>query len=274
MKDRSKLIDLALVFAATFVIALAVWPKTTPRLVVRCNTVDKGWQTYSIAVDDPSLNELQQKVHRWNVPESDPQYVTAKWQKELAEFYQQCEQPRADNPDVDAPSAAANTPATATLSDSVTTASFDQPSKPIESESESGTGDDLQTADDDTADDVKLVGFDQSRTMEESAASPSDTNYWATVQQSAEATMQAALSHQSVPVVFQQVTPSVWPQLAFHFAFLIALVAACGYKQWNLCVPTRDNAPLKEQPIAVLARLGTFGGFVLLAMLSAASMWL
>ena len=86
MRDRSAQVDLALAFAATFVITLSIWPMSAPRQVVRCNADGQTWKTFSIALDDPNLQALKDKAERWSTPELHPRYVTAKWQKEVAEF--------------------------------------------------------------------------------------------------------------------------------------------------------------------------------------------
>lgn len=250
MRDRSTLIDLALAFAATFVITLALWPKATPRQVVRCNTAEAGWKTYSIAIDDPSLDDLRQQVHRWNTPEADSNYASAKWQKEVAEFYEQCKpcEP-ADDQNTGSEPSDKDGPATATISDTVLRVSFEMPVATHRNP--------VQTA-------VYLE-----------SPSPSDTNYWASVKASAAASMKAVEDRSlNAPVIFEHVTPAGWPQLAFHFAFLFGVAAACGYMHWLKIAPIQRGTAFSDQPLRALARIGTFTGLICLAMLSSIAVWI
>nr|WP_201723869.1 hypothetical protein [Rhodopirellula sp. SM50] len=262
MRDRSNIVDLALAFAATFVITLAVWPRESPRQIVRCHLTDQGWKTYSIAIDDPSLDELKRKVRTWSMPESHPEYVTAKWQKEVAEFYEKSQPARAQNDSVPRPVKRADRrPMTATISDTVTTASY---------ETEIGDPTDViqQAAYAEPIESIDAIA-------EQPETSPVDAKYWSTVKASAVASMEAVQQRSAnVPVVFEQVTPASWPQLAFHFAFLLGIAAACGYMHWLRHAPLRTGTSFGEQPIGVLARIGTFSGAIVVAMLSAAAVWL
>ncbi|KAA5540649.1 hypothetical protein FYK55_19845 [Roseiconus nitratireducens] len=260
MKDRSTLVDLLLAFAAVYVLTLACWPKSKPRQIVRCQisspqSSGPQWRTYSLAIDDPQLKQLHQKLDQWNSLESDPGYVTAKWQKELAEFYAQGKRrPHAS------PTAGGDGPTATTRSDSIATASYelDAPDA-LATESPS----DLQPIDPDEVDAVSDV------------PSPSDADYWSSVKASAEQLMRTVASKKShAPIVFERVTPAARPQLAYHIAFLLGLASACGYMHWmNLC-PTRRERPLSEQTVSVLVRLGTFGGMIVLAMIGSVVVWL
>lgn len=253
MKDRSTLIDLALAFAATFVITLALWPQTTPRQVVRCNTTEAGWKTYSIPIDDPSLDELKEKIHRWKTPEISSTYAAAKWQKEVAEFYENCKPCNADSDQEPCcEPTKEHAPTTASISDTVITASYEMP---IESD---------HSADHSA---VQTVAYLE-------AASPSDANYWATVRASAEASIKAAEERSmNVPVVFEKITSAGWPQLAFHFAFLFGIAAACGYMHWLKLAPIKRELAFHHQPLRTLARIGTFSGLICFAMISAIAVW-
>ncbi|QDV43373.1 hypothetical protein Enr13x_32290 [Stieleria neptunia] len=258
MRDRSNIVDLALAFAATFVITLAVWPRDAPRQIVRCQLSDQGWKTYSIAIDDPSLDELKRKVRTWSMPESHPEYVTAKWQKEVAEFYEKSRPSRGKNDSVPRPvKRQTRRPMTATISDTVTTASY-----------EMEIGDPAET--------IQQAAYAEplDPITDQPETSPVDTNYWSTVKASAVASMEAVKARSAnVPVVFEKVTPASWPQLAFHFAFLLGIAAACGYMHWLRHAPLRDGTSFGEQPIGVLARIGTFCGAIVVAMLSAVAVW-
>ncbi|QDV82756.1 hypothetical protein [Stieleria magnilauensis] len=259
MRDRSNIVDLALAFAATFVITLAVWPRDAPRQIVRCHLTDHGWKTYSIAIDDPSLDELKRKVRTWSKPESHPEYVTAKWQKEVAEFYEKSQPARTQDGAVPRPVKRADRrPMTATISDTVTTASY-------------------ETEIDEPADVIQQAAYAEpiEPIAEQPETSPTDAKYWSTVKASAVASMEAVEERSAnVPVVFEKVAPASWPQLAFHFAFLLGIAAACGYMHWLRHAPLRTGASFGEQPVGVLARIGTFSGAIVVAMLSAVAVWL
>ncbi|MEL7338231.1 MAG: hypothetical protein AAFN70_18720 [Planctomycetota bacterium] len=235
MKDRATLVDLGLAFAAVFVTTLAIWPRTEESQLVRYHLGDDQWETYRIATSDPTLRSLQTKVERIQTPEAYPSYAAAKWRKSLAEFYTQ-------------------TPTTASLSDQVATASFE-----VAPEKE-------QTASVDQAD------FTVS---EANVASPSDTNYWESVKSSAEQSM-AAVEHRAAitPIVFGDVVSPTWPTHAFHFAFLLGIGAACGYMHWRRTVPVLPNASLSDQPVPVLARMGTFAGLIAFAMICSIAVWM
>ena len=258
MRDRSTLIDLALVFAATSVITLAFWPKTTPRQIVRCNSPEQGWKTYSIAINDPSLVELKKKVLRWKTPEFNSRYATAKWQKEVAEFYQDCkpcisterEETTSDPDQNDAPT-------TATISDTVTRASYEVP------ENAKSNG-------------VRSVAYIESAESGlDVESSPSDEIYWSTVKASAEASIKAVEQRSAnVPVVFETITSAGWPQLAFHFAFLAGISSACGYMHWMRFAPTRRGKSFREQSPQTLARIGTFCAVTCFALISSIAVWI
>ncbi|QEF99727.1 hypothetical protein Mal15_37930 [Stieleria maiorica] len=271
MRDRSNIVDLVLAFAATFVITLALWPRDAPRQIVRCNTADQGWKTYSIAINDPSLDDLKQKLRRWATPESHPAYVTAKWQKEVAEFYENSQPAAAEAKPIPRPvKRASRSPMTATISDTVTTASYEtelevpkqavqmaayvQPvTSPVDAPAEQPTASATATA----------------------TKPADDSTYWSTVKASAVASMELVEARTaSAPIVFDTVTPASWPQLAFHFAFLFGIAAACGYMHWLALAPLLKNTSFDQQPGGVLARIGTFSGVIALAMISAIAVWI
>lgn len=281
MKDRSTSIDLLLSFAAIFVITLALWPRSGPRQIVKMRD-DKGtWKTYSFDIKDPNLETLREKVQEWTNLDGDPEYVAAKWQLELSEFYAQAENAkRKPNGETESPgqppsnvallhledsdlgSALPPTtlpPTTATLSDSVATVSFEQPS------SEEG---ELEQAEFHASEEEDLA-------VGGALPSPSDANYWATVKEAATAKMTEIESRRSdVPISFENVTASASPQLAFHFAFLLGIGAACGYMHWLKHVPAEKAVPLEKQPLKVLARAGTFTGLIAFAMITAIAVWI
>lgn len=275
MRDRSTHVDLALAFAATFVITLALWPRTTPRQIVRCNSAESGWKTYSIDVDDPSLAKLKQQIDQWKTPESHPAYVTAKWQKEVAEFYENCKPcepsvaPSSGAPAKEAQRRSLTVPLTATISDTVIIASY-------ETNDQAATGAVQPAAFVEPAESTVAVTESEAQADDDAPiASPSDANYWSTVKASAAQSMATIEARSAnVPVVFEGTVPSTWPQLAFHCAFLFGIAAACGYMHWILLAPIRRGVPFRDQPNGVLARIGTFGGVIVLALISSVVVWI
>lgn len=260
MKVRSTTIDLLLVFAAAFVITLSWWPKEQPRQLVRCNAPETGWETYSIALDDPRLADLQQRLDEWTKLESDSSFMAAQWEKETAEFYlkESAAENTSDASEIATEKQEAakptNEPAIVQFSDTIATASYETPVldlPPTEPALE---------------------------TTESLAVKPeptSDREHWQSVLDKANSTIAAAKQTKAKPpVVIQGQTGAGWPQLAFHFAFLIGICSACAYMHWNKRAPIRRGMEFRDQPMAVLARLGTYGGVVCLAMLSALAIWI
>lgn len=279
MKDRSTLIDLTLAFAAVFVITLALWPRSEPRQVIRLREENGEWATYSLPANDPNLEPLQEKVRRLTEIESDPAYTAAKWQLDLVSHYEKSRQHESGG-ESDQPSAElseepideatvalmhlddANS-TTAKISDSVATVSFEQPE---ESLSKSGSSNDAIEQTQSEQEDIDAAI---------SSPSPSDLNYWAEVRSAAEARISELESRRAdVPVVFESKLAPRSPQLAFHFAFLLGIAAACGYMHWLKRMPTTTTKQLAEQPLGVLARIGTFTGVIVLALFSAIAVWI
>jgi len=273
MNDRSHLLDLVLVFAATFVITLAFWPRSTPRQILRCQTSDGQWRTFSIAAGDPRLKQLRMDLEQYQTLESDREYVLAKWQKELAEFY-------LGTPAVDRNASAAarvtrrsddsiklarpaTAPATVVLSDNVATASFD--------ESDPGSSRDVAQVSAETVP-AESVGADAAE--DATVHSPSDADYWHRVCESADAVLAAKRDRiAQPPVVMQRMLPATVPSLAFHFAFLFGLAAACGYMHWVRRTPMHPGKQLDVQPVPVVARIGVFAGWITFAVFSCVAVW-
>lgn len=280
MKDRSQTIDLLLVFAAAFVITLSWWPKDKPRQVVRCNTPQTGWGTYSIALDDPSLADLQQRLDEWSKLESDSSFLAAKWEKETAEFYladsQQLTSKPAVGPAPKEDGIGAVTlvgPATIQLSDTIATASYETPiinlpPSDVEVDPESGS----QTTDNFA---LPTHAGDEIASKPESDQSASDREHWQNVLAKANSVIASTKkSKANPPVVIEGRTGAGWPPLAFHLAFLLGICGACGYMHWNKRAPLRRGMEFRDQPTTVLARIGTYCGVVGLAMLSALAIWI
>lgn len=258
-KDRANKIDLLLMFAATFAITVAFWPRNAPLQVVKCLDMDSTWKTYSIAVDDPALESLRHRLDQWKRPELDPAYASAKWRKELADRYREeavQSHQAASVQEIPAEPVAPPQPTTARLSDTVTFASYEQE---IEEEPESA---------------VRLAAH-QSESEPPAVSSPSDTDYWEQVSREADAEMRRAEEARAEPpIVFGARLPAPLPKRAFHAAFLFGILGACVYMHWLVRFPSRANTALRNQPISVLARLTAFTATNLFALISSAVVWL
>ncbi|MEL6109117.1 MAG: hypothetical protein AAFU85_24180 [Planctomycetota bacterium] len=259
-KDRANKIDLLLMFAATFAITVAFWPRNAPLQVVKCLDKNATWQTYSIAIDDPALDTLRHRLDQWKRPELDPAYAAAKWRKELAERYRDEAAPsqQADSvPPIPAEPIVQAAPTTARLSDTVTFASYEQE---ISQASEAGA--------------VQLASL-ESESEPPAVSSPSDRDYWEQVSREAEAEMRAAEEARAEPpIVFGARLPAMLPERAFHAAFLFGILAACVYMHWLVQSPYKANSSLRRQPLAVIARLAVFASTILFAFVSSAVIWL
>jgi len=286
MKDRSVQVDLMLVFAATFVITLAFWPRQQPRQVLHCRAETSQWKTYSIPAADPSLVKIESLLYRWRTPEFDRRYVTAKWQLEVAKFYQQSasEVGAADTAAHRLPRSRSDA-ASFQLSDSVAAVSFDLPAEsdndadasaaPAEAGVRSAGY--LQPSSAAPSDPVPhaLPGGDSSAEHSAATGNGFDHPYWAAVIEQAERSIEATLRRiENTPVVMGEVRRAGWPSLAFHVALLIGLAAACGYMHWLRVAPLDSSTPFKGQRTAVLARLGTYGGLVGFSMVCLITLWI
>ncbi|WP_436715180.1 hypothetical protein U8335_21215 [Roseiconus lacunae] len=365
MKDRSRLLDQSLVFSATFVIVLGLWPSQAKRQILRCHATKStpatseaagklAWTTYSMPVDHPSLPNLKALVEQWQTPENDPVYVTAKWRKQVAEFYEKSAADQSgtagdtrdrvgndtksapvSSPRKGAPTRRSGGPTTASISDNVITASYeidvDEIDVAIETDSEAGVrASDIRPIDEDaiasssdlTA--ISAVAMANSRELapavdgravrqvdyqpasdlaatdqpasyqaagqrrrvetvtatdtgfqaEAGDHSKSGVQYWRDVRASATASIDE-IEHRAAnpPVVFGEVKKAGPSQTAFNVALLLAIGAVCGYPQWQKRTPLKRGIAYRDQPIGVIARLGTFGGMITLAFLSALVVW-
>jgi hypothetical protein len=275
-----------LVFAATFVITLAFWPRQQPRQVLHCRGAGSEWKTYSIPAADPSLVNIESLLYRWRTPEFDRRYVTAKWQLEVARFYQQSAS------EVGAARTAAHQSSRTRpggtsfqLSDTVATVSFELPAESDgDADAEAapaGAGvrsagylQPVPTAQP-TAAAFTLPGAGGSAEDATASGHGFDHQYWAAVIEQAERSIEATLRRtENAPVVMGEVRRAGWPSLAFHVALLLGLAAACGYMHWLRVAPLDSRTPFKGQRTAVLARLGTFGGLVGFSMICVLTLWI
>ena len=293
MKDRTRQVDLALAFVATFVITLALWPQPSPRQVVHCRAGNSDWKTYSIAVNDPSLAEIKTLLHRWQTPEFDRRYVTAKWQIELAKFYQSAAARPGRKLSIAKQAVRSDSPATFRLSDTVATVSFDMPADAESSERDTAG---FQTQQYQAAA-VQSAGYEvpiatatgevdpqshklQSQklaTDEQPSATirHADPEYWAQMIEQAQKSIDATLQRtRNAPVVLEQVRPAGWPALAFHVAILAGLIAACGYMHWLRIAPWNTTCGFTSQSSRVLARVGMFAGVVSFSMICVLTLWI
>ncbi|OYP34460.1 hypothetical protein [Rhodopirellula sp. MGV] len=341
MKDRPQLLDQLLVFSATFVVVLGLWPAQAKRQVLHCQTgVDaesntQQWTTYSIPVDHPSLAKLKESVERWQTPENDPVYVTAKWRKQVAEFYEKSSPCKSDslnaedcvgtNVEDDAEQHTPKSrrrshsgPTTASISDSVITASYEIPvdedavpscsdlviteSNKAKLQAKESAGAIRQVDYQVTLNEVpqadlapkhqpatetkslaktnSVAQADAELSMVADASSASadetsaDVRYWQQVKESAAASIeQIETRAANPPVIIGEVTKAGPSQFAFNLAVLLAIAAVCGYMHWFKLTPMQAGVEYRDQPIGVLARLGTFGGIVTLAFISAVVVW-
>ena len=98
--------DASLIAVSTAAIVIAYWPSPGPRQLVVLRQVsanhpiaserlpsanEQGVQTsrgvFSLPIDDPRLQVLEQKLTQWGTPEPDSTVAIARWRLELAEFY-------------------------------------------------------------------------------------------------------------------------------------------------------------------------------------------
>jgi len=280
MKDRSVQVDLMLAFAATFVITLAFWPQASPRQVLHCRVAETEWKTYSIPVADPSLADIKSRLYRWQTPEFDRRYVTAKWQMEVARFYQQSASQAQDAAGTEQAQRQPD-PTTFRISDRVATVAFELPVPPEAPTAESAANAavvrsaeyiEQETAAGETS---PYGATRQSGLANILAGAPQDPHYWSRVIEQAERSIQATLQRtENAPVVLGDVRRSGWPALAFHFALLFGLAVACGYMHWYRIARLDNQLPFKEQSTWVLARLGTFGGLVSFAVVCLLTLWI
>ncbi|MEO1525246.1 MAG: hypothetical protein AAFX06_07400 [Planctomycetota bacterium] len=257
-KDRANKIDLLLMFAATFAITVAFWPRNSPLQVVRCLDQEANWKTYSIATDDPALAKLRDKLERWQRPELDPAYAQAKWRKELADRYHEevaeSFEP-APIPEVPVIEPVKPEATTARLSDTVTFASYEQ---------------DIE--EDEASADVQLASLEEPEPA--AAVSPSDANYWEHVRDEAEAIMQSTEEARAEPpIVFGPQLPAMLPKRAFHAALLFGILAACAYMHWLVRSPFQADNALRRQPKSVVARIIVFTAVNAFAFVSSAIVW-
>ncbi|MEO1616642.1 MAG: hypothetical protein AAFV88_12370 [Planctomycetota bacterium] len=258
IRERRMSLDLVLIFAAVFTITLVTWPRQDARQVVRLQQEDDTWATRSLAVSDPQLTELRQKVRRWESPESDPDYATAKWRKETAEHYlaiskeersqteeshstseiAQANQEPASPSDIMAP--------IARLSDDVELVHFDAANDKSSSVSTASFQDSSQT----------------SRKVQASQTSQA-TSYWRSVVDSANRRISVLEARaEEIPVDIGQTRATGWPPISLHAGLLAGLLACCGYMHWNRLAPWRPQAGSGGQSVATLARIGTYAGVV------------
>jgi hypothetical protein len=277
MKNRATDVDLFLAFVATFVITLALWPPTAPRQIIHCNQPGGDWISYSLPIDDPAIDNLRAKIDRWTSLESDRRYVTAKWQLQLADFYenksrQQKSQQAAASPKLLSTPLDAK-PMVAYLTDSVAVASYEEPVDSTETNSAAAA-----ESNGSSTESGKLIGSLHSdpdaNTDSNAHTAIDDAEYWASIRRQAQATINAAEARrENVPVVLESAPRHAWPQLAFHTAFLFGLAAACGYKHWLRKAPIAPERSFEKQPTKVLVRIGSFTGVVLFSVICSLAVW-
>ena len=86
---RMAIRDFLLVFTATLVIALSLWPGARARQTVDLSSPQGVSQRYSLALDDPRLEKLRRDLDGWSRGSPHTALAVAKWQAELADYYAQ-----------------------------------------------------------------------------------------------------------------------------------------------------------------------------------------
>ena len=75
-------------------IALAIfmlWPRLPDRQWVRIDSGSGQYQRYSVAINDPRLQDLKERLAKWEVPPTTRALRVARWHRELADYYCQLE---------------------------------------------------------------------------------------------------------------------------------------------------------------------------------------
>ncbi|TWU02750.1 hypothetical protein [Stieleria varia] len=118
MKDRFAVRDLLLVFSASCVLTLALWPRSPARQIVHLETSSGHWETRSLATNDPRLELIGTALLAKELQSNSPDVAVATWRRELDSFYRA-------NPPRDANGSVDTVAATASISDDVVIASYE-----------------------------------------------------------------------------------------------------------------------------------------------------
>ncbi|MFK8114845.1 MAG: hypothetical protein AB8B91_21770 [Rubripirellula sp.] len=89
MQRQMAIHDFLLLALAVVVIVLNCWPTPANRQMIDVRGPQGEIQRYSLAVDDPRLQELEQQLYRRSQSRPLPGLTWARWQAEVAEFYAQ-----------------------------------------------------------------------------------------------------------------------------------------------------------------------------------------
>lgn len=128
MKIRPAVIDYLLVFAASCVITVTIWPRGEARQILSLQTSDGQWQTRSLAISDPNLQLIDAKLKAIDAHNRSPEVAVAAWKEELLEFYQNSEAEDSSNNASQTKDSTKDDDAvtTASISDDVVTASYEE----------------------------------------------------------------------------------------------------------------------------------------------------
>ena len=130
---RPIVVDYLLVFAASCVITVAIWPRQEARQIFRLQSSDGQWKTRSLALNDPVLQSIENQIDAAAEFQDSPQFAVQNWQSELADFYRKnpvekesFESISTDDQTAVGDSNAADRATTASISDEIVTASYEK----------------------------------------------------------------------------------------------------------------------------------------------------
>ncbi len=124
MHNRNATRDLLLVFSASCVLTLALWPRGESRQVFEIETSQGNWESRSIALSDPIVQGIERQLAETQRLAHSPEVAVAAWKQELSSHYQK-------NPTITTDGEPASqtdvfaTATTASISDEVVTASYE-----------------------------------------------------------------------------------------------------------------------------------------------------
>lgn len=82
--------DFLLLGSSVALLVVSLWPTQSDRQSLEIRTDDGHFQRYSVSVNDPRLEVIKVRLKRWRTPSTNRTLRTARWHRELAEYY--CQQ--------------------------------------------------------------------------------------------------------------------------------------------------------------------------------------
>ena len=257
-KDRFATLDLLLVFSASCVIALAVWPRGSERRQFTLETKTGDHVVRSLPCDGALMQKIERRVEAIVRYNKSPAVALVAWNQELKNFYQahpaksrccdnkeSCEQescsaePCEEKCDDGNDQPTELPPTTASISDEIITASFDGSSDKSANPTNVETAGHFSELEKDSSNVVQA---------------------------------QATLPTIALPIVLGKTATPGKPSFAFHFALMIGVLFACGYKFWHARTPHVRGT--KNQPVSVKMRQYTLISGTCLAIFAAILMTL